>query len=796
MTIHSKNRYLSFLPKCLSLWLKMRVTPRELPIDSGEQRICYVLSRRSFSDLMVLDYVCRQQRLPLPYIKATSLLANEGGSFIYLDILDKQRNSVKLLNRLIEQLRAEPAKEIKIVPISVFWGRHPGRQNTSVIRAFFSDAESLNPLRKLFIIMVQGRDLLVNIGKAISLQEFVKEEISSEQLARKLNRVLRVHFRTQRTAALGPQLYRWQQVIDFILSSQKVVEVIELEARKKGVSASRITNLARKNLETITSDISPHFILLFYIFLNKLFRRIFSKIEVSKRFTNLAEAAKTQELIYLPCHRSHLDYLLLSFVLYREGLMVPHFASGDNMNFWVVGTLLRKAGAFFLRRKFRGNRLYTTLFSEYMHYLVSKGYPLCFFLEGGRSRTGFLLEPKTGLLAMIANSYQRDDYRKIALVPVHITYDKTVEAESYVAETQGAEKKSESMFDIIAARKLLKKSLGKAYVTFGQPLAIGDCLNDPDDKPFNIAVNELAHRAMQKIADHTIVTPTALIGIIILAKPQRSIAVPEFTAMYKVLRELAGEITWATNIEFPDLEPSTLLHMLKDLKQVKLFSHRSGDIFYLTDHNDPSLLYSSNTSRALFLIPALIAQFFRSVDSIDRHSLIRTTIEYYRLMRREFFLAWDQDIETIVDRVLQKMIDLRLLIVERRLIKAPTISDDNFILLHNLSCLMTDTFSRYAVLVTLLSDCQAQISRQELTKQYGLLLQRIAILDGRNDYGYRHQQIVSSQIDNFHKMSLIYDNGQHNKLQIAPHLQKMAETSANFLAKDVRQSIRQIADSL
>lgn len=795
MTIHSKNRYLSFLPKCLSLWLKMRVTPRQLPIDGSASRVCYVLSQRSFSDLMVLDYVCRQKKLPLPYIKATSLLTTEGGSFIYLDVLDKQRKSVKLLNRLIEQLRAESDKEIKIVPVSIFWGRHPGRQNTSVIRAFFSDAESLNPLRKLFIIMVQGRDLLVNIGKEISLQDFVKEEVTSEQLARKLNRVLRVHFRSQRIAALGPQLYRRQQVIDFILRSQNVVEVIELEARKKGVATSRIANLARKNLETITSDISPHFILLFYIFLNKLFRRIFTKIEVSKRFTKLAEVAKTQELVYLPCHRSHIDYLLLSFVLYREGLMVPHFASGDNMNFWLIGTLLRKSGAFFLRRKFRGNRLYTTLFSEYMHYLVSKGYPLCFFLEGGRSRTGFLLEPKTGLLAMIANSYRRDDYRKIALVPVHITYDKTVEAESYVAETQGVEKKSESMFDIIAARKLLKTSLGKAYITFGQPLAIGDCLTEAD-KPFNVAVNELAHRVMQRVADHTIVTPTALVGIIILAKPQCSIAVPEFTAMYKVLRELATELSWATNIEFSDLEPSTLLHMLKDMKQIKLFSHRSGDIFYLTDRHDPVLLYSSNTSRPLFLVPALIAQFFRSVDNIDRQSLIRTTIEYYRLMSREFFLAWDQDIETIVDRILQKMVDLRLLVADRQVIRAPTISDDSFILLHNLSCLMTDTFSRYAVLVTLLSDCQRLISRQELAKQYSLLLQRLAILNGQSDYGYRHNQIVSAQIDNFHKMSLIYENGQDNKLQVAPRLQKMVESSANFLAKDVRQSIKHIADSL
>ena len=775
----------------------MKIVPRDVSSYQADSSACYVLRRRSLSDLLVLEQVCRQKKLPRPRIHPRHLAHMQGGGYLCLDVQGQQQRSQTVLQAMIEQQRLDNSREVRVIPVSVFWGRNPGRKESSFLRAFFSDAESLNPLRRFFIMLVQGRDILVNVGKPISLQEFVQEEVSHEQLSRKLHRVLRVHFRTQKNAALGPQLYRRSQVIEFLLSSHNVRTVIASEAQKRGTSVERVSKTARKNLEAICSDLSPRFILLFYLFLNWFFRKIFTSIEV-RRSSALAEVARTQELIYLPCHRSHIDYLLLSYVLYREGLMVPHFGSGDNLDFLIVGTLFRKSGAFFLRRKFRGNRLYTTLFSEYMHYLVSKGYPLCFFPEGTRSRNGLLLEPKTGMLAMIAQSYVRDDYRKISLVPVYIGYDCLMEAQSFGSELRGRSRtKQESWREIFRARKVLSSSFGKAYVSFGEPLSLGNYLAEGEKRSeaFHATISKMAYKVMQGIADHTVVTPVSLAAIVLLAKPQKSIAVTEFSDLYRVLRALSEQLQWASHVRFPDIEPSALLNLVQKMPQVKWFKHESGDILYLDDHNDPVLLYAASNIAAVFLVPALIARLFRNFQRIEKRDLIATICNYYRLMRGEFFLKWDSEIERIVEETLQKMIELQLLHSDQHL-SPPALADDNFLLLHDLGCFVDKIFERYAVLVTLLAAYQehAQVQRQELEQQYGLLLQRIAILKGRSAPDYRHEHNVSYQIENFKKMSLLTES-EEGIVRISPQLKDMARSCAEALGRDIGQSIKKIAVS-
>ena len=105
-------------------------------------------------------------------------------------------------------------------------------------------------------------------------------------------------------------------------------------------------------------------------------------------------AQEGHEIVYVPCHRSHMDYLLLSYVIYHQGMVPPHIAAGINLNFWPAGPIFRHGGAFFIRRTFKGNPLYSTVFREYLNLLFAKGYSVEFFTEGGRSRTGRLLPPR------------------------------------------------------------------------------------------------------------------------------------------------------------------------------------------------------------------------------------------------------------------------------------------------------------------------------------------------------------------------------------------------------------------
>ena len=139
----------------------------------------------------------------------------------------------------------------------------------------------------------------------------------------------------------------------------------------------------------------------------------------------------------MPCHRSHVDYLLLSYVIYQRGYAVPYVAAGVNLNLPVIGRLLRKGGAFFIRRSFRGSGLYPIVFMKYVDVMMNRGHPIEFFIEGGRSRTGRLLRPRTGMLGMTVRSFLRDTRRPVAYVPVYFGYDKLLEGESLHRRADG-----------------------------------------------------------------------------------------------------------------------------------------------------------------------------------------------------------------------------------------------------------------------------------------------------------------------------------------------------------------------
>ena len=59
--------------------------------------------------------------------------------------------------------------------------------------------------------------------------------------------------------------------------------------------------------------------------------------------------------------------------------------------------------------------------------LLSRGYSIEYFVEGGRSRTGRLLAPKGGMLAMTVGSYVRNPKRPVVFMPVYFGYERLIE---------------------------------------------------------------------------------------------------------------------------------------------------------------------------------------------------------------------------------------------------------------------------------------------------------------------------------------------------------------------------------
>jgi glycerol-3-phosphate O-acyltransferase len=213
----------------------------------------------------------------------------------------------------------------------------------------------------------------------------------------------------------------------------------------------------------------------FALFLTWVWNKVYNGIEVHN-FDRVTAVAPGHGVIYVPCHRSHADYLLLSYIIFTRGLMVPHIAAGSNLNLPLVGSILRRSGAFFLRRKIKGDPLYAAVFEEYLHLMIDRGFPIEYFIEGTRSRSGRTLTPKAGILAMTVQSFVRSHARPLVFVPVYIGYEKLMEGGSYIAELHGRPKKSESLLGLIRAARLLKRNFGRVHVNFGPPLALAEFL--------------------------------------------------------------------------------------------------------------------------------------------------------------------------------------------------------------------------------------------------------------------------------------------------------------------------------
>ena len=193
-------------------------------------------------------------------------------------------------------------------------------------------------------------------------------------------------------------------MVNQVLLAPGVHKAIQAEAGDDAAKLAAARAKARDYAMEIAADISYPTIRLIQRVLRWLWNRIYDGIEL-RHVERLHDVAKQKEVIYVPCHRSHFDYLLLGYIGYEEGLHLPHIAAGINLNLPVVGPILRRGGAFFLRRSFRGNRLYAAVFDAYLHQVLVRGHSIEYFVEGGRSRTGRLLEPKGGMLAMTVRSY-------------------------------------------------------------------------------------------------------------------------------------------------------------------------------------------------------------------------------------------------------------------------------------------------------------------------------------------------------------------------------------------------------
>lgn len=683
---------------------------------SPDDHVCYVLPFRSVSDLMVVDKACESAGLPRPVRGMRDQL--EQRAFFFLGHPEGRLGRKSLRSPSTRMLRLFEHQtllhgNIRIVPVSLFWGHQPD-QEKSLFRLLFSENwAATSRFKKLLAILFHPHHILVQFAAPIDLNDMTRDQDQRELQVRKLMRILRVHFTHQKQAILGPDLSHRRTLIASIMASQDVIDAINKEASARKTSTSPIEKKALGYANEIASDQSYRVIRFFHLLLTWLWNKLYKGIEVHN-IDKVKELARSSEIVYTPCHRSHIDYLLLSYVLYHNGLTPPHIAAGINLNLPIAGPLLRRAGAFFMRRSFSGDRLYKAVFDEYLHLMFTRGYSVEYFIEGGRSRTGRILSPRTGMLSMTMRSFQRDASRPLVLMPVYFGYERVIEASTYMGELAGREKKQESIFDIFKIFSVFKHAFGKVAVNFGEPVPMEQFLDsqlpgwtEPSTIPppaFSDACVSLSHRLAANINGAAVVNPVNLVATALLSTTRQTIEKNRLLHQLNLLRNLTVQVPGYAETIVTAMDPEAMIVEAELIAGITHVKQPFGDIFVSPPALTVLLTWYRNNTVHLFSLPSLIARIVRSREDISDSLLIDACMLLYPYLRSEMFLKWHTvEVADICRFYIDRMTSLGILTNDQGCISTPAPASEAYAALSDIGEIIEPTLERFFLVTSLLS---------------------------------------------------------------------------------------------
>ncbi|ELY2623287.1 glycerol-3-phosphate 1-O-acyltransferase PlsB [Cronobacter malonaticus] len=796
--------YYKLLNLPLSVLVKSKSIPAapcpELGLDTSRP-IMYVLPYNSKADLLTLRAQCLEHDLPDPLdplvIDGTELpryVFIHGGPRVFTYYTPKEE-SIKLFHNYLDLHRSNPDLDVQMVPVSVMFGRSPGREKGEENPPL----RMLNGIQKFFAVSWLGRDSFVRFSPPVSLRRMATEHGTDKRIAQKLARVARMHFARQRLAAVGPRLPARQDLFNKLLSSKAIARAVEDEARTKKISHEKAQQNAVALMEEIAADFSYEAIRITDRVLGFTWNRLYQGINVhnAERVRQLAHDG--HEIVYVPCHRSHMDYLLLSYVLYHQGLVPPHIAAGINLNFWPAGPIFRRLGAFFIRRTFKGNKLYSTVFREYLGELFSRGYSVEYFVEGGRSRTGRLLDPKTGTLSMTIQAMLRGGTRPITLVPIYIGYEHVMEVGTYAKELRGATKEKESLLQMLRGLSKLR-NLGQGYVNFGEPLPLMTFLNqhvpewrdaiDPIEavRPawLTPTVNEIAAKLMVRINNAGAANAMNLCCTALLASRQRSLTREQLTEQLDCYLSLLRNVPYAADATVPDATATQLIEHALQMNKFEVEKDTIGDIIVLPREQAVLMTYYRNNIMHMLVLPSLIAAIVTQHRRISREAVQQQVELLFPMLKTELFLRWEkEEVSAVVDALVNELAQQGLILADDEWLQVNPARSRT---LQLLAAGVRETLQRYAITFWLLS-ANPSINRGTLEKESRTVAQRLSVLHGINAPEFFDKAVFSTLVLTLRDEGYISDTGDAEPAETMKVYQMLAE----LMTSDVRLTIESAA---
>ena len=858
--------------------LDVAVKPKllgELPEFDDDDNILrfYVLQDYSRSNSILIDLQTQEHNLPPALVGVQDITHDikENAAIIFLHHPHAKDSQLSpRLSRLVAAVLQHPELQVRLVPVSILWGRAPEKEDSLFKLLTADNWEDPSITKQLFNIGVMGRDTFVQFhppqdlrtlindslkgdGEGFSVFDSVATESTNKaaqnavqadnadtandankvnnadlvndiapsfamvasadgnrELVRSLQQQLNIYLDKQRASMLGPDLSDRRNLVDKLVYSPAIKNAIEAEAEASGISVREARALAKGYANEMVNDYSHSIVRGFYKFLTWLWTQLYDGVEVH-HFERVRELAADYELVYVPCHRSHVDYLLLSYVIYKRGLSIPYVAAGDNLDVPVLGPLLRGAVAFYIRRSFRGNALYTAVLREYMHTLITRNTPIEYFIEGGRSRSGRLLPPKMGMLAMTVHSQLRRTNKPVVFIPTYIGYERIMEGGTYVGELKGKPKESESLIGLLKVGRKIERIFGNVHLSFGTPLHLSDFMqkfdvpanslpadrtDTPLDDKTSAMVDNIGVKVMQHINKAAVITPVSLLSLVLLSAPKAALDEDICREQIALYQGLAQHLPYSDDTIITDMTPQQIIDYGIKLKLIERIPHILGDIIQVAGKQAALLSYFRNNILHVFILLSFLSALVARNGRIERSRLNSIAEQLYPFLQSELFLYYSAH---GLQETLNKKVDSLLasgLIVELSdgMLSVPETNSKCYQQLQVLATPVEQSLERYFMTLALLAQQgSGNLTENEVVDLCHLLGQRLSVLYADDIPDFFDRALFTSFIGALIRLDYLQKDEETGILTFDQRIGNIAHHAKYVLSPDMMQILQQVA---
>ncbi len=587
---------------------------------------------------------------------------------------------IDYIETLIETQR-DCEKPVILIPLLIAYQKKPSKEKQGFLDIILGERDSPTFLREIFTLLFYHRSGEVRVGEPINIRDVLNEmqDRSTDAISRRIRYLIYKNITREKTALTGPVKREPESIGKLLINDSIVVDTIQRLSQEKKISKSHLERRAEKIIKRMACNLDYNYIRFFDITLKAVWKITDIKVEYnSDGIEKLRETLRRGPVVLCPMHRSHVDYLIVSQILYNNDIIVPHIAAGDNLAFWPMGHIFRKSGAYFIRRTFKGDDLYISIFKAYMKRLLKDGWTQEFFIEGTRSRTGKTLQPKFGLLTYMVDAYLDGACDDIFFVPISILYEKVIESGSYMKELLGSEKSKEDFKGLVKTTGVLTSKYGNIYVQFGDPISIKQFLferghttpyTDEESKKEDILA--LGYRITYEINQIATVSPSGLVCAIILSDNRRWFSLEEIEEYARFLLNIVKkrkDIKIASVLNNLGEAISQTLNRFINDKTVSVKENQEGKYLYRASENKRFILDYYKNGFIHFTLNISIASAsiltFRDYRC-TKNQILEISKRLRDILKNEFIFRVNVDFETEFAESFQLALDMGFIRTEK-----------------------------------------------------------------------------------------------------------------------------------